>query len=567
MSRELRGFSLIEAIVGVALMLLLFLSLFGVLRASLMLSAIAKSKAVAIELASTQMEYLHGLAYDAVGTVGGIPAGLVPQTSTSTVDGVPYVTRTYIEYHDDPADGIGVADASGVTTDYKTVKVSVSYSIHGLAKSVSLVSNLVPPGVESTTGGGTLSIHIVNKDNADVSGASVQIVNASTSPAINFTTFSNVSGFAIIGGAATSSEYQVFVSREGYSSAQTYARTGQNVNPTPGYFTVSKDQTTPSTFQIDVLSALALLSFSPAVTTTFTDSFTDGTNLATQTNTQAGGGALTLTGEALSGSARSVAIVPDRLTGWGVLSGTLSQPAGSTVVVRVDDTNGVPLPDAVLPGNSAGFSSFPVFLTGLATSSYPGLTLEADITREATTTVPSILTWSLSYTEGLSPVPNISFTLTGAKTIGTNASDQPIYKTIVNDTTGASATKTESLEWDSYTLVLGSANLIESCPAPPYAQAPGQTSSAALIVGTPTTNTLPLLIEDAASIPIPDAKVVLTADSYAATVPTSSCGIAYFNGLAAGTYTATVSATGYATAVFPNIAVAGHTATTPLILP
>ena len=90
---RLRGFGLIDVIVGIALMLVLFLALFGVLRASLMLSAIAKANAAAVEVASTQMEYLRGLSYDSLGTVGGIPSGPVPQLATSTVDGVVYVTR------------------------------------------------------------------------------------------------------------------------------------------------------------------------------------------------------------------------------------------------------------------------------------------------------------------------------------------------------------------------------------------------------------------------------------------------------------------------------------------
>jgi Tfp pilus assembly protein PilE len=566
MSRASQGFGLIDVIVGIALMLVLFLALFGVLRASLMLSALAKAKATAVEVASTQMEYLHGHSYDALGTVGGIPSGLVPQMATSTVDGVPYTTRTYIEYHDDPADGTGIGDTNGITTDYKTGKVTVSYSIGGLAKSVILVSNFVPPGIESTTGGGTLSIHVVDKNNINIGDASVQIVNASTSPTINLTTFSDTNGLVVIGGAATSSQYQIYVSRAGYSSAQTYARTGQNVNPTPGYLTVTKNQTTGATFIIDRLATLTFSTFSPATTTTFSDSFTSAANLASQTDTQVVGGALTLASEALSGIARSIPIAPNALDGWGILSATLSQPSGTTALVHIDDTTGNLLPDSVLAGNSTGFSSFPVSLTNISTTLYPGLTLEADLTSNATTTTSSVLDWSLSHTEGPIPLPNIAFTLTGAKTIGTTASGTALYKTIVNDNTGASATKTETLEWDAYTL--SGTNLIESCPATPYPLAPAQASSTALIVGTLTTNTLPLLIENTStSNPIPSAKVVLAKSGYAATVITSACGLAFFNNLASGDYSATVSATGYTTKVFPTLTVAGNTATTTLILP
>ena len=566
MTHAHRGFGLIDVIVGIALMLILFLALFGVLRASLMLSTYAKAKAAAVELASTQMEYLRGLSYDSVGTVGGIPAGTVPQTATSTVDGVTYVTHTFIEYYDDPADGLGANDTNGITTDYKIGEVTVSYSIGGLMKSVVLVSNFAPPGIESNTSGGTLSLHVVNASGVGVGGASVRIVNASTSPTIDFTTFTNTDGFVTIGGAATSSEYQIYVSRAGYSSAQTYARTSQNVNPNPGYLTVTLNQTTSATFAIDLLASLTLSTFSPAATTVFSDTFADTSNLSGETNTQVASGALVLTSQSLAGSALSIPIAPNGLDGWGILSADISTPSGTSVLVRVADATGTPLPDTVLPGNGDGFSTFPVSLTGIATSSYPELTLLAALTSNSTTTTPSLLDWSLSHTSGPLPLPNTAFTLTGTKTIGTDASSTPIYKTIINDSTDATGQKTESLEWDAYTLTLGTP-LIESCPSAPYQLAPASATSTALIVGVPSTNTLPILVENTASSSIGDAKVVLTTSGYAATIPTSPCGLAYFNGLAAGTYAATVSAPGYATTTVPSINVSGQTATTTVTLP
>ena len=565
MPRAHKGFGLVDVIVGIALLLVIFLALFGVLRASLMLSSITKANATVVELASTQMEYLRGLSYDALGTVGGIPAGAVPQTATTTIDGVLYTVRTFIEYKDDPADGTGVQDGNAVTTDYKTGKVAVSYSLNGLEKSISLISNFAPPGIESSTGGGTLSIHVVDAASADVSGASVRIVNASAAPLIDFTTFTNTDGFAVIGGAATSSEYQIYVSRAGYSSAQTYARTSQNVNPTPGYLTVSKDQVTGATFFIDLLSNLTLASLSPAVTASFDDSFADSSNLSVQSGTQVSGGELALAPEELSGTARSTTISPSYLGGWGILSADVSSPSGTTVTVRILDASGAPIPDSELQDNGEGFSSFPVQLTSISTASYPAVALSAELTSNSTTTTPSILDWSISHTDGPAPLPNTAFTLIGAKTIGTDANDAPLYKTIVSGTTGAGAARTETIEWDSYSLSAGS--LIESCPAPPYSLAPASTTAAALIVGTPTTNTLPVIVENSAGGSVSSAKVILAKSGYAATIYTSACGFAYFNGLASGNYSATVSAAGYITTTFQNINVAGNTATATLVLP
>lgn len=574
MSHYSRGFSLIDVIVGIALLLVLFMALFGVLRTSLTLSILAKEKAAATELASSQIEYLHGISYDTIGTIGGIPAGTVAQNATSTVDGTTYAIRTYIVYKDDPADGIGVNDTNGITTDYKMGKVTVSYTIYGLTKSVVLATNFVPPGIETSTGGGTLSIHAVDATGVSMSGATVHVVNTTLTPSVDFTTFTNSSGLSIIDGAAPSSQYQIFVSRPGYSSAQTYTRTLQNVNPTPGYLTVVQNQVTSATFAIDKLASLTLSSFSPATTTLFSDLFIDSSNLVRTTQTQAGGGALTLlnqpypTGYALSGSALSVSLAPSNLDGWGILSASIATSTGTTAVVRVDDGSGVPLPDTVLPGNTAGFSTFPVSLTAVPASSYPKLSLEALLTSNATTTTPSLFSWSLSHTSGPFLIPNVAFTLTGAKTIGSDPSNAPLYKTIVNDTTGSSGTKTETLEWDSYKLTLGSLTLFESCSAVPYLLSPATASTTALLVGNPVPDVLPIIVTDSSGNAIGGAQVVLTlGNNYAATIPTSLCGFAYFSGLSGGVYTAIVSATGHATTTFPTIVVVSSTATTTLALP
>lgn len=554
-----RGFSIIDVIVGVALMLTIFLALFGLLRSSLLLSAVVKANATATEIASAHMEYMHGISYDALGTVGGIPSGVIPQYATTTVDGVDYVTRTLILYQDDVADGTGASDSNNVTTDYKLVKTVVSYTVYGLTKSIALISNFVPQGIESSTGGGRLALSIVDALGAGLTGATVHIVNDDTSPTIDFTTFSNSTGSVVIDGAATSSEYQIYVSRTGYSGAQTYERNATNANPNPGYLTVVEDQTTSETFAIDLLASLSLETFSPAETVSFNDTFDASGGVDTFNNTEIASGDIVLATDEFSGSARSIAVAPSDLTGWGTIEASLITQPNTTALVRVADGSGTPLSDAVLPGNSVGFTTFPVFLNDIATTTYPSLSLIVDLSRVATSSSVSISEWSLGYTTAPDQLPNIGFTLTGTKTIGTDAIGTPLFKTIVSDTTGASGQKTESLEWDAYSLNLPSSNLIESCPAAPYSLAPAGNLTAALMVGAPSTHTLALTTEDNASTPVGGALVVLTSADYAATVYSSACGLAYFNNLASGTYTATVSAPGYTTTTLGAIVVAGNT--------
>ncbi|HUY62261.1 MAG TPA: carboxypeptidase-like regulatory domain-containing protein [Candidatus Paceibacterota bacterium] len=551
MSRR-RGFGLIDVIVGTALLLIVFLSLFGVLRASLVVAALARAEAGATSVAETQMEYLRGLSYDAVGTVGGIPSGAVPQTATTTENGIAYVTHTFIEYVDDPADGVGVNDTNGITTDYKRAEVTVTYEINGLAREVRLVSNFAPPGLETTNGGGTLEIDVVNAGGDSVPDATVVITNAAVTPAVDLTAYTNIAGTVVLPGAATSTEYQVSVSKSGYSSAQTYALTGTNQDPNPGYLTVAANQTTVGTFAIDLLATLTLKTYSPIATSTFADDFADASKLAAMSSTTVSGGTLTLESSATTGSARSVATTSPYLVRWGSATATTT----GAVKIHVYDGSGNLLPDAVLANNSTGFTTFPVSLAAVSTTTYPSLALGATFT--GTSTVPTVTGWSLSYAAGPTPLPDVGFTLTGAKTIGSTGGGAPIYKTTVTGSTGASGTTQLSLEWDSYTLSVSNYDIEDACPSPPIVLPPGVASSTSLILGSPTANYLRVLVLDNKGNPVGGATVTLSRSGFSETAPSSSCGSAYFGDIANATdYTVTITKAGYTTTSFSGVSVSG----------
>lgn len=485
----MRGLTLIDVIVGSALAVTIFMGLFGILRASLQVSGLSKLKATATTIASSQMEYIRSLPYDSVGTDGGIPAGAIAQSTTTTNGGLPYTVRTYIEYADDAKDGTGAADSNGITTDYKHIKVTVSYAVGGVTRQVTLVSNESPQGLETTTGGGTLRLNVVNATGAAVSGATVRIVNASTSPDIDLTTFSDSYGQVLLPGAPTSTEYQVAVSKTGYSSASTYARVGTNANPTPGYLTVVGGSTTSSTFAIDLLATLIIRTFSPIAAFLWTDTFADASKLVSQSNTQVTGGALTLSGTpgfyASSGTALSTTTAPQYLAAWTSATSTISTSGNTTVRFSLVDAAGTLLPDAVLAGNAAGFTST-VDLSGVSTTTYPALALKATLTSSDVNETPLLMDWHIGYDAGPIPLPNVSFTLTGSKVIGTTSGGASIYKTTIATTTDASGVRSLSLEWDSYQFAATGYTLATSSPDDvPFDVLPGTSADESLILTTP----------------------------------------------------------------------------------
>lgn len=556
-TRLRRGVGIIDIVVGTALMLVIFLALSGILRASLILSTLARAQAGATAVARVQLEYLRGISYDSLGTVGGIPSGAIAQNTVVTENGISYDVYTFISYVDDSADGTGAGDTNGITTDYKRARVSVSYVIGGNMRDVVVVSNFAPPGLETSNGGGTLETSIVNALGAPVSGASVHIVNNTTNPTVDLTALTNASGSVYLPGAATSSDYQVVVTKSGYSSAQTYARDATNQNPTPGYLTVAKDQTTTGTFAIDLLATLVVATFSPVATSTFADSFAGDSQLATMSSTTVSGGALTLLGGETSGSARSVATSSARLARWGEVSASLDTPPDTAVVVHIYNGSGALIPDADLPGNAAGFTSFPMSLYTLSTTTYPSLALGADFSGTAGST-PTIDAWSLSYTSGPWPLSNVAFTLTGAKTVGSTGGGAPIYKTVVSTATEDDGTRNLSLEWDSYAFALSGYDLLDACPAPPFALSPAGTLATTLLLGPATAHSLRVLVTDNAGAVVSGAQVTLARTGFNETSASSSCGNAYFGGISEETdYDLTISKTGYTTTNFQNITVSG----------
>ncbi|MBY0110882.1 carboxypeptidase-like regulatory domain-containing protein [Patescibacteria group bacterium] len=483
--RPLRGMSLIDALIGSALVLVVFLAFFGLLRSSILVSGIAKAKAGATTVANSQIEYVRSLDYDSVGTVGGIPAGVVPQYATTTLNNIQYVARTFIEYADDDADGLAGADSNGITTDYKHVRVAVTYTVREQTREVSVVTNVSPPSIETTTGGGTLRINVSDATGLPVSGAEVRVVNASTTPTIDVTTFSNSGGTVDLGGAPVSSQYQVYVTKDGYSSAQTYPYTVANTNPTPGYLTVAASQTTTSSFAIDLLAELAIATFSPIQPNTFTDTFDDSTNVGSTNNTVVALGEISLAGApgsyAASGSADSVSIAPPYLTEWTSATISVSTPVATNAIFSIE-SGGALIPDAALPGNSGGFTGT-VDLSSLATTTYPDLTLVASLTSGDVNLTPAVLEWSVGYEEGPVPLPDVSFTLTGGKTIGSASDGSAVFKTIVATTTDATGVRTLTLEWDSYAIevpgyTIDNATLLE----PPYEVLPADVLEKILIL-------------------------------------------------------------------------------------
>ena len=255
-ARFSNGASLIDVIFGVSIMLIIFIGIFGIFKLSIELVSSSKSKTGALALANEQMEFIRSLSYNAVGVVGGIPAGNIEQEEIIILNKTIYTRRTFIQYIDDLKDGLEEEDENLITADYKLVKVEIKWTIGDTERKFSLISNIVPKGIETFEGGGTLIINSIDAYGAPIAGAQVNIKNNTIFPTIDLTAFTNDFGKIMFPGSPAAADYEIIVTRDGYSMAKTYDADVNNPNPDPGHLTVAEKETTRSTFAIDLLSGM-----------------------------------------------------------------------------------------------------------------------------------------------------------------------------------------------------------------------------------------------------------------------------------------------------------------------
>jgi len=255
-----KGFSLIEIMISTMIVSAITVSIFSLLVYSLNITADNKLRMAALMIAEQKMEYIRSLPYDDVATLGGMPAGAIPQNETVTRNGS-FGVNTYIKFIDDVYDGlVDDTPSDTLSNDYKLVRIIVSWNGPLGTKSITAFTNIAPRGIETNIGGGTLEISVFNASGTPVSFADVHIENNNVTPAINLDDQTNAYGILSFPGATTSMEsYEITVTKGlTYSADYTSERNAVNQNPTKPHASVIEDQKTEISFAIDLLSDLTI---------------------------------------------------------------------------------------------------------------------------------------------------------------------------------------------------------------------------------------------------------------------------------------------------------------------
>lgn len=265
-----RGFGILEVIIATFVIGVVAIGVFSLITLTLKSSHDGERRIVATALGNEKMEMIRNLPFASVGTVGGIPAGPVLQTEQVVRNGSAYTVSTDIRNVDDPFDGLVTSNPPDlVNTDYKQVRVQVSWESSMSQRPVLLITQVVPKGLEGGEPLGTLSFQALNAAGTGVPSASVRLVNSQVNPSVDLTTTTNNEGKALIPGLTPSSgTYQLTLTKPGYTSEQTYSTTASFTPDTDhSHVTSIAAQITNKTFFIDTVASL-LLQTVDAVTNT-----------------------------------------------------------------------------------------------------------------------------------------------------------------------------------------------------------------------------------------------------------------------------------------------------------
>jgi hypothetical protein len=218
-------------------------------------------RTAATSILNQEVEMMRNLPYDKVGTIGGIPAGVIPASQTITVGNQDFILDTVIRNIDDPFDGIASStSADTAPADYKLAAFEVSCvnCLHFVP--LNFTTTIAPKNLESASSTGSLFVNVFDAAGIGVSGATVRVQNSSVSPAIDLTDTTNADGILQLVGVPTSTQdYNIQVFKSNYSSEQTYPLGGVgNPSPVKPDATVAAQTVTNVSFAIDRVSSLAV---------------------------------------------------------------------------------------------------------------------------------------------------------------------------------------------------------------------------------------------------------------------------------------------------------------------
>lgn len=254
------GFTLVETLVSTAIFLLVAVGVYAGFVNILKILNIIRTKEIMTNIANEQFEIVRNLSYQNVGTVSGIPSGILPQEVEVSKDNKTFNVDFVVRNFDDPFDGTFDGTPKDLSpADMKMVEVVVScVSCAGTISPISLTTKVAPKNLETASTNGAIVVKVFDASGLPVALADINIVNTSIIPNINLNDKTDVNGILTIVDAPPSANgYKITASKTGYSTDRTYT-VGDVANPNPikSDLTVVVQQISQISFTIDRTSTI-----------------------------------------------------------------------------------------------------------------------------------------------------------------------------------------------------------------------------------------------------------------------------------------------------------------------
>lgn len=568
------GFTLVETLVGVALIAIVFSGIFGAYRLAMKMVWFDKAKATATAIANGRIEMIRGLDYELVGTTGSVvlpwAKGVIDPMVLETANGVEYTIATSVVFVSDSRDGLDSDVDDSCIWDYKKVRVKVSWSGRYPGEIV-LSTDIAPRNkIQETFSctnqpGGILTVKV-----SDSAGIAVPF------PFIDIYDINNPDNILISGNPAEGAHsfpleegaYRIKVSKPGYSYSRTYGadELSNPDNPDKGVFV---GKVSEQTLFIDPAAALSIDGIVPGGFDDFSDTFKNG-DYVELTNTEISGESVTLSGPPPypeNGIIISKEIIPANLVRWEEFTFSENEPAGTAIEYQIlyfDGTDWVPVSDDYIGGNSSGLIDSPINLSGVPLAAdYQRLKIKAVLSTADESAAPKVNSWRLTWVSNVGlPASDAVFHLRGTKTIGKDGADN-VYKYSQDLTLDAAGhLDLTDMDGDRYYFSTTAGSAIDVVGVDPLSpvNAPSGSSTAVKLFLLPENSLLLSVVAADSLMPVFGATVRLISSSngYDSSKITGADGKVYFMPLQDGVYALEIQSYGYEN-YSGNITVSGQT--------
>ena len=258
-----KGFSLIEILIAATIFLIVIGGIIFSYANILEIMSRTRDRSLVVTLLEREVEIIRSLDYENIGIQGGYPPGVIQQGREIYYEGKNFTIEAFVRNIDDPFDGTTGGDPNDTApADYKLVQLRATCSNCLYAGADEVIAWVSPEGLETETGNGSLFINVFDANGLPIEDADITVEN----DALNLTIIdeTNASGTLQLVDIPTSTNaYAICVSKDGYSSAQTYLLGDEaNPNPVQPHATVASGDITEISFAIDKVSSINVQTYS-----------------------------------------------------------------------------------------------------------------------------------------------------------------------------------------------------------------------------------------------------------------------------------------------------------------